>query len=481
MWNSFVLIFGTFSLFMVVFGVHPTPRKILSASRWLLLAWGFLSLAHLLSPYTQYVYKITTGTLLYCAIWLGAFIVSENIGFRYFWQKISNKRGKTSLFLISKRQMTILLGLAVVGATYILARGPAASIDLATTDSWFADVRRSQLSGVGQGILFTLAVVCSSFGILVSLISTSSAIMRNERPGWLTGIGLAAYLATYVLTGGRFGFMIAAVSGVVVVWSSLELAQKPYRHYGFLGIVALLGLLCAAAYVGAVGAGRTLGWGGTLENKVGYIALLTGSAYDYSVVAFLERLGVFGSFISELFNNFSNQIYGLDHSIRNYNGPLGLGAVQFPYISRRIEQVFGIDLLQSVNFADQNSYLAFGVAPNFFRTAIQTTMMDFGLFFAIPFVALCGLLAGRSLASTVRTKSSEMLAIQGLICAGATFTIIYSPFIEQGWAFPVILWLLLKALSNLWQSTGVTRSVSSRSFTIIGTIMIKNKYRRDLS
>jgi hypothetical protein len=39
-----------------------------------------------------------------------------------------------------------------------------------------------------------------------------------------------------------------------------------------------------------------------------------------------------------------------------------------------------------------------------------------------------------------------LVARQALVCAGAAFTVVFSPFIEVGWSYPLIWFLLLGAV-----------------------------------
>ena len=160
----------------------------------------------------------------------------------------------------------------------------------------------------------------------------------------------------------------------------------------------------------------------------------------------LRPSGPVGDVIIEGFYYLSPQLYGLEYSLQHYQGNWGWGVVQFPYFARRIEQVLDVNWIQDITNADQAPFEELGLAPNFFRTAVHSTFIDFGPVLGLLFVLGCGFLAGRTRSSAIHNPTPVSIALQALICAGAAWTIIFSPFIELGWAFPLMWFLVLKII-----------------------------------
>lgn len=443
--NFLGVFLGTGALAWILFVRRPSAHKTLSASRWMLLAWGGLGLVHWLSPIEYLAYRLSTGTVLYCLLWIGFFVLGDRLGFKLRLKRRCIPMLRPTTTTRRRRRFTCVLTMvAVAGMIYLGSMAWRTVISGGV--SWFAGIRQAQLEAVGAGLVKTVAIILACGGLVAFAVDLSSSILSNRKVRWLSGLGLLAYLSVYLTTGGRLGLILGGVSLLAVMMASLQFLRTRYQWLKPMLFLIALGILLGGIYSASVAIGRTLGWSGTIDNKIAFLNLTYQSRLDEEFRESLRPFGVAGDLTIELFYYLSPQLYGLEHGLTYYRGNLGWGAVQFPYITRRIEQVFNVNLLQRIVDEDRIAFIQRGLAPNFFRTAVQTTSLDFGPVLALPFVGLCGFLAGRSHTRGMRTRSPYALALQGLVCAGATFTIIYSPFVEPGWAFPVLWLLVLRVL-----------------------------------
>ena len=97
-----------------------------------------------------------------------------------------------------------------------------------------------------------------------------------------------------------------------------------------------------------------------------------------------------------------------------------------------------------------------GIFPHFFATAAQNTSLDFGPYLSIPFVFLCGALSQRARRRALLQKGPLQIAMQGLICTGAAWTIIFSPLLEQSWSFPLIWVIAIQIIGEVTSSVRFT-------------------------
>jgi len=436
--NFLGVFLGTGALAWILLIRRPSARKTLGASRWMLLAWGGLGLVHWLSPIEYLAYRLSTGTVLYCLLWIGFFVLGDRLGFTLRLKRRSIPMLKPPVIIRRSRWPTRAITMVAVAGMVYLGSASIGAVTLGG-ESGLANLRIAQTAGMNEGLIKTVAIVLACGGLVAFAVDLSSSILSNHRIRWWSRLGLLAYLSTYLLAAGRSGLVMGGISLLVVAAASLQFLRKRYRRLKSMLLLAALAFLLGAGYITLVVTSR---WIGTMDNKIVYMNALGQSRLDEGFRESLRPFGPVGDLVVEIFYYLSPQLYGLEHTLTYYRGGFGWGAVQFPYFTRRIEQVFNVNLLQRIVDADRMAFIRRGLAPNFFRTAVQTTFIDFGPVLALPFVGLCSFLAGRSRARAVRTQSPYAIALQGLVCAGAVWTIIFSPFVETGWAFPM-LWLLV--------------------------------------
>lgn len=446
MMNLLAVVIGFIVLVWLLLVRRPRIGKTLAAWRWMVLAWGLLILVHLFSPIEYLSYQLSTSTVLYCALWVGLFVVGDELGYRFsrnrgfpgidasaVWVTAYNRRMTQILTVLS------LVGLVLLGMT-------TGIISVITSGSGLAQLRVGQIEGTNEGIVKTVATLLASVGLVAFLVDLSASILSNNRFHWFSTAGFIAYLCIYIFSAGRSGWILGGGCLLIVIVASRQLLKKRYKYFRRLAAILIVAGILGSSYFIAVVTTRTHGWTGDMDNKIKVFSSMGHSVLDDDFRESLRPIGAAGDTVIEIFYYLSPQLYGLEHGQLYYRGDLGSGMIQFPYITRRFEQLFDVYLLDRINDADRWSFEQFGLAPNFFRTAVHSTFIDFGLILSLPFVLGCGFWAGRNRATAIHLRAPLAIALQALICSGAAWTIIFSPFIETGWAFPLMWFLVLKII-----------------------------------
>lgn len=436
MLNFLSVLFGGATVTWLLFVRRPSAEKILSTSRWMLFTWGLLILVHIASPIHYLTFRLSLSTWLYCGLWLGTFLLADNVRFSLFSERVSNEqRGYEEP---SSRTIWIICALAFVGMVVLAYQGRTVT---SADEALLAALRDAQLEGTDGGFLKTLATVLACSGLVVALTDTSGAILRKSRIPLRALIGLLSYLSVTFFTAGRPGIVLGALSVFTVVVASNYLAGAGKRNLKPMIITAVLLAVIGGGYIAAVVSTRTTGWVGGMDNKIELMNTMEDSELKPGFRESLRPAGVLGDTIVESFYYLSPQLYGLDFSMNHYLGPLGWGAIEFPYIARRLESVSGSQIFDAIVDADARSFEDAGVSPHFFQTAVRTTSLDFGNVLGLSFVFLCGVLSRRTRLRALQTRSPFAIGCQALLCSGAAWSIILSPFAEQSWSFP-LLWFV---------------------------------------
>lgn len=405
----------------------------------MLLTWTLLFSIHIFSPVNYLVFTLSSATLVYCIVWVTSFSLGDKLGYCLKTNNLLLKRSKTRLSNLKLiNTITILSVVGMVGL-YITRMG---SMDLNLTTILY-DLRESEISGSESGALKTVFTFLACGGLVSFAMSLSSAFLRDKKISKLSILGFISYLSVSFFTAGRSGVILGGLSLFVTSFASYQLSLLRNIKLKLIILKFLFVAVLGMAYIISIVSTRTTSWVGTMDRKIDVINKLSASTLDESFRESLRPLATFGDTIIEIFYYLSPQFYGLEHGINNYDGNFGLGAVQLPHITRQFEKLFGLNILESIYKADKDSYEQFDLAANFFRTAVHTTFLDFNLIFSIPFVFICGFIAGKLRKNAVINKTPFDIAVQSLICTGAAFTIIIAPSIEQAWTFPIILFLFL--------------------------------------
>lgn len=447
MWNFLEVVGGTCILAWILFVWRPNAGKILSASRWMILSWGVLYLVHCFSPITFSLMKTTWRVWLYSIIWVGVFVFADNV-------RITFGSGTRHRFLSPQRlffPVRILRGcawLSIAGAALLLYHSGDAVMS-SNASSVIANLRNIQLGGDDSGLLKTIATLLACSGLVVALIEVCQAILASTSISVRAGASLLAYLGVTILTGGRPGFVLASVSLFVAIVASILLTGREFVTFRKVVVSGALIACISIGYIMFVVSTRTVGFIGGMDNKIAAVNGLISTELDPNFRESLRSFGAIGDTIIEGFYYLGTQFGGMDYSLQHFDGPFGDGLTEIPFITRRLESVSGIAIMDPVFDAHNRMFERIGVFPHFFETAAESTFLDFGTFLSIPFVFACGVLSRRGRTRALQSRTAFSISMQALICSGAAWTIIMSPFQEQSWAFPLLWFLLIEAAQRV--------------------------------
>ena len=440
MWNVFEVFIVTCIAAGLLFVRNPSAGKMLSASRWMLMSWSILLAVRFFSPIRFLVMPVTWRTWLYGGIWVGTFVLADNVRFLLFSRARSARRPRGGNFY-SRRSMQVYAALAVAGALMLIYTHRQAASS-AKSESVMSQLRDTQLEGDGAGILITVATVLACCGLIVALVETCRAVREQRAIPLRAWFSLAAYLAVTILTGGRPGFVLGTLSLCIAAIASIQMSGLGFARFRKTLLAGCAIALASAGYIVFVVSTRTVGFAGDMDTKIALVNSLLGSSLDPRFRDSVRPYGVVGDTVIEAFYYLGPQFEGLDYALQHYEGPHGGGLTEFPYITRRIENLSGMKILDPINDAYNRMFEKIGIFPHFFATAAQNTSLDFGPFLSIPFVFLCGALSQRSRRRALDHREPLQIAMQALICTGAAWTIIFSPLDEQSWSFPLI-WVIV--------------------------------------
>ncbi|QWV95965.1 hypothetical protein KP005_11270 [Geomonas nitrogeniifigens] len=437
---SIVIIFLPIIYFIFLF--RPTFDKTLSAWRWMLAAWSLLTLFCVFNPVQYHLFQLTLPTIMYCVLWLFAFVAGDLCGALY--GKLSRSRTVAAAAPLSKRFRNVLDVLIVASLICGIYYGyeKINSVSGSSLDFVLSDLRGA-LTTQAESKFTTIAVDVALTGLVFSLIRISDSLLANSAPSLLSFAGLFAYLSVYIFRAGRQGIGIAGIALIVVVGASIQSLNVKFRHFKRLAVLLAAGTVLLVGYFTYNTMTRSTGGEIGLDRKILFFERALACSVDRNFVESMQKLDPLGSSIIEIFVYYSPQFYGLDFALNHPYHKFAWGGLQFNYFARAVERLLNLDIFVPIVSAWEDVFVDYGVYPNFFRTAVATTYMDFGYVFNLGFLFSCGFLAGRVRYSAVTTKSPFYIALQGLLCSGAVMTTIYSPFCEIGWAYPWLVFMLL--------------------------------------
>lgn len=458
-----IVLAGSLLLLHVLFVRARNPDAILSPWRWMLSTWGALTLFAFTSPVTYDRMKTSTGTIVYLVAWVAAFVLGDVWGSR--WTTAADVDGPgpetpgdpqagaedaraegrpagAEEPTLGERGFRLLIAISVIGATgfaYLML----SAVGSYEQNELLAELRALQIAGEVVSPGATVLQVMAFAGLPAALIAMVDAI-RHDRPvSLLAWVGILASASVYMTTAGRQGLVItsmAAISALVAAFA-FRRADRPYpfkwRMFGpLLAVLVLFG----GYFIFNVMTRSTEG--GNMDTKLEMIERVYGAYVDSGFRESVRPLGSFGDTLCELYLYLGTQLPGLTALLRDYAAPVDLGLGLVPQFTRRIEWLFGVDLLDPLYEAQKNVFLNLGMPGNFYLTAAGSTFEAFGRWAALVMVWAGGVFSGWYRARVLRRTSGARVALLAMLCSGAAFTIIYTPTVEAGWVFPV-MWLVV--------------------------------------
>lgn len=268
--NFLAVIVGLMILVGLLLIRKPKSEKTLAAWRWMVCAWGLLMLVHLFSPIQYQAFSLSISTILYCALWVGVFVVGDELGYRSSGS-LSLPSRQTMVFTSTAytyrltKNLTVLslIGLAILGISVGAGSIFSGGLDLAT-------LREAQLTGANEGIVKTIATFLTTVGLVAFTLDLGHALLTNSGFRKFSLMGFGAYLCIYILVGGRSGWILGGGSILVIFVASRQFLRRRYTHNKQLVALLLLVALAGSSYIALVVTTRTQGWYGNMDDKIVY-------------------------------------------------------------------------------------------------------------------------------------------------------------------------------------------------------------------
>jgi hypothetical protein len=438
--NVLVLLIASGLLAYLLFGRDRSGRALISASRWLLLTWGVMGLFMLTSPLSFRLLGVSSRTAVYVIAWICLFLFGDRIGSSGLGRGRTVAKGEEFGDQPGMVQVCNLIILQAVLGAIIWAAIMLRSAQLNPEAAVLSQLR-SALGRSEGSVLGTLAQFMAFGGLPCALYLLARAIAVDEKPPILAWAGLLTPLSVYLVGAGRQGFVLTGVSALVTIAFSLRRRRSPYRFPSALYGPVVAGIVFSLLYFAANVRTRSTA-GLTMDDKLMMIDRVYGIRVDSNFRDQMRGLGAVGDGITELYFYFSTQMPGLDATLSGYEGPHGYGLEQIPYITRRIESIADRQILEPIFQADDDVFGRLGLPANFFRSAVHSNFLSFGWVGGLLAVLIGGFFSGLARRAVLMEYNAFGLAVQGMVCSGAAFTVIFSPFIEAGWAFPM-MWIAL--------------------------------------
>ena len=439
-----LLIVLTVTLLLIYFLFIRSWRKlvVLSAWRWIVLMWGLLGIVNLTSPVVIARLPITATAVVYLMAWVALFVFGDLMGMRLARPR-SNPGDAPSGpdYSAQGRVAKALLLISLVGAVgfaYVFLAGGGDSSGLEV----MAELRDLQV-GSDSSLAKTVFTFMAFAGLPASLLLISKAIATGTEVPILAWVAALSGVSKYILTSGRQGIVITGIVLLVTIVGGLQLREKAYKPIRSL-VAPMVAVLVAFVVYFSLIVGHRSNIGGTIDNKLAFVENVFDIRVDPGFRESMRPLGPGGDMAIELYSYLSTQVPGFSLMLSSYQGPVHFGIGLVPFIARRLESLAEVKILDPIEDATKVVFLEKGMPANFYRSAANSTFLAYRGFGGLVCILFCGFLAGRTRKSLMLDPTPLKLALQCMICAGAAFTIVYSPSEEEGWIFPMV-WLLLLA------------------------------------
>lgn len=414
---TLLIVYLVFFLISLYFIKRASAYAIISLPIWILLAYSFLLLSHIFSPFTFHSGDYE-NILIYVFFALFLLIIGFYLGLS------SNFPIVRSFFSININK---LFYISVLG-------GGLAAFDFFRLNTIVLGMRieDQQLSTIG-----VLGTFLSCFGIIVWLYYLYFYIIEFKTLNYKAYLGVITYLVFTILSGGRQAILLTFLSSLIIVlWGHKYLREhnvprkkrkKPIGVYFFL--------LLMITYFAIVSATRTQIF--DIDDKMDMFEEESMARIDPNYREFARHFFAADIFIEAAFY-YSHELTRLDIFYKNYDFVPMLGTSQCLYFSRRIQWLVG-DLLDKSSSAQIEAVEVKGqFSSHTWGTFITNYIVDFGKLGALIACLISGFVVGITTKRCRESSKPFLIIRQGLICAGLIFSIQFSPFAEMCWFIPIL-------------------------------------------
>ncbi len=418
------------TLFLVVF-IYCLKRikqaDILRMSFWVLFAYAFLVITHLFSGIKYHAGNVYS-VLPYLLVCVFLIFAGE-----YFGSKIKSKNSPT--FQISIQKLGIF---SIFGSVLFL-------FDLFRLNTVIFGLRIEEYS---ISLIGVLGNALSSMGVIVWLTSLYHYRIHQIKIPFLSYLAVVAYVSGGIAQAGRQAVLLILISSFILyMWTIKQKHeykkvddssdQKSIKAWGIIVISIIF-----VAYFLFISFTRSQIF--IIDNKIAMLEAEFNAKVSDKTLNLVHKAGVFSDIYIESLFYYSHELVRLDVIYKHYDYHVLYGLSQLSYIERRLQWLFGnqgdlswLEVEKAVEGKGKFSSHTWG-------TFITNFIVDFGRFGTLIVCFIVGLLGGIFHRKFLSQKTDLTIVRQCLICAGAVFSIQFSPFAELMWTLPLVLSSFIK-------------------------------------
>jgi hypothetical protein len=289
-----------------------------------------------------------------------------------------------------------------------------------------------------------------SLGIIAWLVSLYEYRMNKVKIPLVAYLALIAYVSGGILSAGRQSILLISIASVILlIWSKKrknELTKpspitafkksQPWRLY-----IVLILFFSYFIVISNVRSGIS-----NLEFKNKTLEKSFNAKTSSITKNEYNKLGVFSDIYIEYLYYYSHELIRLDVFYQHYHYHPLFGLGQLGYVERRLQWLFGKQSDLSWNEQVKAIERIGKFSSHTWGTFITNFIVDFGRIGTLLMCLLVGVIVGVLTKAFDREVSSFSVVRLCIVCAGAVFSIQFSPFSELIWTIPVILSSFLKVV-----------------------------------
>lgn len=404
--------------------------SILRMSLWIYISYVFLLLTHLFSGISYNVGSVFR-ILPYLILCLFLLILGEKIGLRV------KSASPKSLIKVKLNRLCLF---SVFGAALMI-------FDLLRLNEVNFGMRIVDLKISLFGVLGN---AMESLGIIAWLVSLYEYRMNKVKIPLVAYLALIAYVSGGILSAGRQSILLISIASVILlIWSKKrknELTKpspitafkksQPWRLY-----IVLILFFSYFIVISNVRSGIS-----NLEFKNKTLEKSFNAKTSSITKNEYNKLGVFSDIYIEYLYYYSHELIRLDVFYQHYHYHPLFGLGQLGYVERRLQWLFGKQSDLSWNEQVKAIERIGKFSSHTWGTFITNFIVDFGRIGTLLMCLLVGVIVGVLTKAFDREVSSFSVVRLCIVCAGAVFSIQFSPFSELIWTIPVILSSFLKVV-----------------------------------
>ena len=397
-------------------------------SFWLYIAYSFLIVTHIFSGLNYNVGSIIR-ILPYFIFCLLLVVLGEMIGV-----KIKSSNTKTIPVNLTTLNLISIFGSAI--RVFDLFRMNEITFGLRIEDQ-------------SASFIGVLGNVLASLGIIAWLTSLYGNRMNGIKIPLLSYFSILAYVLGGIFTAGRQSIIMISIATLILfIWCNKKnkeiikknpeyIINKKETPWGMILIAFIF--LCYFFFISAV---RSQIF--KFNDKVIMLEKFFNAKVSDEALNQAYKIEPFSDIYLESLFYYSHELIRLDLYFQYYDYPPLLGLEQLTYLERRVQWLFGKQGDKSWKEVERSVEGQGKFSIHTWGTFITDYIADFGRLGTLFACFITGFISGIFYRKFKDNETPLSIVRLCLICTGIVFSIQYSPFIELGWAFPLVLISFIK-------------------------------------